>query len=258
MASRKDANSGNGSEAETPRRSRRTAGEPRRLLLEAGRRFFNEKGYAGTSTREIADSVQVSESLMFRYFDSKVGLYQAAMIRPFVEFVQDFITKAKAGDLDSEDDETASRLLLGGLFDLFHSHRGLVAAFWTADVMTESELAESGALKEVQDQIAELIALGREQMRKRHQELPHQEVTTMTTMAMVIGMASFGSSFYGGKKPSRDLIVDEIVQSVMYGHDRPVTVGSARRSSTAATSRTSGSSRNRSASVNARRRVQNR
>jgi AcrR family transcriptional regulator len=226
--------------------------------LEAGRRFFNEKGYAGTSTREIADSVKVSESLMFRYFDTKVGLYEAAMIRPFVEFVQDFISKAKAGDLDSEDDETASSLLLGGLFDLFHSHRGLVAAFWTADVMTESELAESGALNEVQEQIAELISLGRDQMRKRHRELPHQELTTMTTMAMVIGMASFGSSFYGGKSPDRDLIVDEIVQSVMYGHERPDTVAPIRRGSAKSASRTSAPSRKRSASVKARGRTQNR
>ena len=111
---------------------------------------------------------------MFRYFGSKVGVFQAAMVQPFVEFVQAFVAQAEAGDFSDVDDETASRLLIGGLFDLFHAHRGLVTMFWSADVMGESELSESGVLGEVQEQFDALIAFGRSQMRVRHSELPAQ------------------------------------------------------------------------------------
>jgi AcrR family transcriptional regulator len=203
-----------------PSRSRRSRGEPRRLLIEAARGLFNERGYSGATTREISERAGVSETLMFRYFGSKVGVFQEAMVQPFVKFVQAFVAQAEAGDFSDVDDETASRLLIGGLFDLFHTHRGLVTMFWSADVMGESELSESGVLSEVQEQFDALIAFGRSQMRLRHRELPAQHLTTRVTMAMVIGMAAFGESFYGHTRPKRDAIVEELVQAVLYGHQR--------------------------------------
>jgi AcrR family transcriptional regulator len=212
-----------------PMRSRRSRGEPRRLLIEAARGLFNERGYSGATTREIADRAGVSETLMFRYFGSKVGVFQEAMVQPFVEFVQAFVAQAEAGDFSDVDDETASRLLIGGLFDLFHTHRGLVTMFWSADVMGESELSESGVLTEVQEQFDALIALGRSQMRARHSELPAQHLTTRATMAMVIGMAAFGESFYGHTRPKRDAIVDELVQAVLFGHQRASAAGTSKR-----------------------------
>jgi AcrR family transcriptional regulator len=215
----------------TPTRSRRSRGEPRRLLIEAARGLFNERGYSGATTREIADRAGVSETLMFRYFGSKVGVFQEAMVQPFVEFVQAFVAQAEAGDFSDVDDETASRLLIGGLFDLFHAHRGLVTMFWSADVMGESELSESGVLGEVQEQFDALIAFGRSEMRVRHSELPAQHLTTRVTMAMVIGMAAFGESFYGHTRPKRDAIVDELVQAVLYGHQRQATTVPAKKAS---------------------------
>jgi AcrR family transcriptional regulator len=217
----------------TPTRSRRSRGEPRRLLIEAARGLFNERGYSGATTREIADRARVSETLMFRYFGSKVGVFQQAMVQPFVEFVQAYLAQAEAGDFSDVDDETASRLLIGGLFDLFHTHRGLVTMFWSADVMGESELSESGVLSEVQDQFDALIAFGRSQMRARHSELPAQHLTTRVTMAMVIGMAAFGESFYGHTRPKRDAIVEELVQAVLYGHQRLPKTGPAKKASVA-------------------------
>jgi AcrR family transcriptional regulator len=193
--------------------------------LEAAEALFNERGYPGTTTREIADRAGVSETLMFRYFGSKVGVFQEAMVQPFLEFLQDFVGKASRGDFNDVDDESASRLLIGGLYDLFHTHRGLVTMFWSADVMGQSELAESGVLRAVQDQFDALIAYGRSQMRARHMEIPSQNITTRVTLAMVIGMATFGESFYGNSRPKRDDIVDEIVQAVLYGHSRPATSG---------------------------------
>jgi hypothetical protein len=143
--------------------------------------------------------------------------------------VQAYIAQAEAGDFSDVDDETASRLLIGGLFDLFHTHRGLVTMFWSADVMGESELSESGVLGEVQEQFDALIAFGRSQMRVRHNELPAQHLTTRVTMAMVIGMAAFGESFYGHTRPKRDAIVEELVQAVLYGHQRVPTTGPSKK-----------------------------
>jgi AcrR family transcriptional regulator len=213
-----------------PMRSRRSRGEPRRLLIEAARGLFNERGYSGATTREISDRAGVSETLMFRNFGTKAGVFHEAMVQPFVEFVQAFVAQAEAGDFSDVDDETAARLLIGGLYDLFHTHRGLVTMFWSAEVMGESDLSESGALNEVQEQFDALIAFGRSQRRVRHSELPAQYLTTRVTMAMVIGMAAFGESFYGHIRPKRDDIVEELVQAVLYGHQRIPATASSKKS----------------------------
>jgi AcrR family transcriptional regulator len=213
-----------------PIRSRRGRGEPRRLLIEAARGLFNERGYSEATTREISDRAEVSETLMFRNFGTKAGIFRAAMVQPFVEFVQAFVAQAEAGDFSDVDDETAARLLIGGLFDLFHAHRGLVTMFWSAEVMGESELSESGVLTEVQEQFDTLIAFGKAQRQVRHSEMPAQYLTTRVTMAMVIGMAAFGESFYGNVLPKRNDIVEELVQAVLYGHQRLPAASSSKKS----------------------------
>ena len=200
---------------------RRRRGEARAELLTAARDLFNERGYADTSTREIAERATVSETLMFRYFGTKAGLFREAMVQPFVEFVQAFATRIADGAFDSEDDEVATRDFVGGLYDVFHQHRGLVAMFLAADSALSSELAESGVLADVGDQLQTLVELGRTERRARHdQELPQQDLTTRVTLAMVAGMAAFGPSFYGSRRPSRKAIVEELAQSILHGHDR--------------------------------------
>ena len=77
-------------EAETPARSRRPRGEPRKLLLAAARDLFARQDYRSTTTREIAEAAGVTEHLLFRNFGSKAGLFREALVLPFTEFVDDF------------------------------------------------------------------------------------------------------------------------------------------------------------------------
>jgi len=200
-------------------RNRRQRGEPRRLLVDAAREVFNEKGYVDASTREIADRADVSETLMFRYFGTKAGLFREAMVAPFVTFVDNFVAvRAKA--TGSGDPEQVSREFVGSLYDLFRSHRGLAAMLFAADVHVESELASSGALDDVRAAIEKLVAIGEAEMRARGFPVTRPDLTTRTTIAMIAGMATFGSWFFGRRRPSRDTIVEELSQAVMYGHTR--------------------------------------
>jgi hypothetical protein len=48
-------------------------------------------------------------------------------------------------------------------------------------------------------------------------------------MAMVIGMAAFGESFYGHTRPKRDAIVEELVQAVLFGHQRAAAASPSKR-----------------------------
>lgn len=64
--------------AETPTVPRRQQAEERReQILDAAIRIFCVKGFAGTSIRDIAREVGVTEGLLYHYFDSKEALEQA-------------------------------------------------------------------------------------------------------------------------------------------------------------------------------------
>jgi AcrR family transcriptional regulator len=199
--------------------TRRRRGEPRRLLLEAARDLFASQGFAGTSTREIAERAGVSETLMFRAFGSKVGLFREALVAPFVEFVERFNEKWRSGLVSELDDEELSRQFIGELFDLFRQNRGLVVMLWTADAQTGDELASHGVFDEINAQLRVLVDIGSAATLDRQgRQLGRQDLATRSTLAMVAGMAVFGESFYGKRIPPRDDIVDELTLGVLHGH----------------------------------------
>jgi AcrR family transcriptional regulator len=198
---------------------RRPRGEPRRLLLEAARELFSSKGFSGTSTREIAEQAGVSETLMFRYFGSKVGLFREALVVPFVEFVEDFNAKWQSGVNAELDEEALTRLFIGDLFDLFRKNRGLVVMLWAADAEGGSELAEAGVFDEINQELKVLVEIGTaETVRRQGRALGRQDLATRATLSMIAGMAVFGESFYGKKPPPRKDIIEELTLAILHGH----------------------------------------
>lgn len=62
----------------TPKR--RNASETKARILTAAQQAFSDLGYSGAGIREIAAIAGVSSPLLLRYFGSKAGLYEAALI----------------------------------------------------------------------------------------------------------------------------------------------------------------------------------
>lgn len=58
-------------------RTRLGSEERRKAIVAAAVPLFARKGFAGTTTREIARGAGVSEALLFQHFPSKAALYQA-------------------------------------------------------------------------------------------------------------------------------------------------------------------------------------
>src|ERR1700709_527038 len=51
--------------------------ERRAAIIKAVRRVFAEKGFDGTTTRELADASGISEGLLFKHFPNKAALFTA-------------------------------------------------------------------------------------------------------------------------------------------------------------------------------------
>jgi AcrR family transcriptional regulator len=194
--------------------TRRKRGEPRRLLLAAAEQVFAEKGYQA-STREIADRAGVSETLMFRYFGSKAGLFREAIVAPFVDFVDEFVSKSEPL-LDADEDQLYDLTLgfVGSLYDLFTAHRGLVAMLWSSQAHSESDLASQDALKDVSAALDKLVEVGAHAGSSR---TARNEIATRAVLSMVAGMALSAPTYRGRKLPARDAVVEELTKIVYHG-----------------------------------------
>jgi AcrR family transcriptional regulator len=73
----------------------------RNRILQAAMKLFAEKGFRGTTTKEIAERAGVNEALIFRYFSTKRDLYGAIIERKieeepgFVEFPLEALKRTK-------------------------------------------------------------------------------------------------------------------------------------------------------------------
>ena len=197
-------------------RTRRRSGEPRRLLLAAAEEAFTERGYQA-STREVAQRAGVSEPLIFRYFSSKAGLFEAAMVKPFVEFVDQFVASSTPATHVETDDQGLYELthhFVAGLYDLFCANRGLVAMLWSSQAHSESDLAGQDLFRDVWTALDKLVDLGAHAARGRR---ARNEIATRAVLSMIAGMAVAGPSYRGGKVPPRDAVVEELTKIVHYG-----------------------------------------
>jgi AcrR family transcriptional regulator len=70
--------------------------ERRAAIIKAVRRLFAEKGFHGTTTRELAEAAGVSEALLFKHFPTKEALYAAMEHACCAEQTSGLLEKLKA------------------------------------------------------------------------------------------------------------------------------------------------------------------
>jgi AcrR family transcriptional regulator len=196
--------------------TRRPRGEPRRLLLLAAREQFANQDYRSTTTREIAESAGVAEHLLFRNFGSKAALFREALVDPFVEVVETFTEATNVVAFDMSRAEELGAQFIGAVYDLFAANRGLVMTLWAADAMDPEERADAG-LVDISRAIASLGRMGSERLMASGVQSKRHDLAGHSTVAMIAGMAAFGSTLFSGRKPSRDAIVRELTEATLHG-----------------------------------------
>jgi AcrR family transcriptional regulator len=212
--------------AKNTKATRRPRGEPRRLLLDAARELFARQDYRATTTREIAEAAGVAEHLLFRHFGSKAALFREALVVPVTSFIDNFSDTWRSVVPEGADGDEVARQFVGQLYDLFVEHRGLVITLWASEALSEEELAEAG-IADIDRALALLGQIGAEGLGRKGVRLSHHDLAARSTVAMIAGMAAFRSTFFGGTRPPREFIVDELTQTMLHGvlhreHRRPL------------------------------------
>ncbi|MFI5323410.1 MAG: TetR/AcrR family transcriptional regulator [Thermodesulfobacteriota bacterium] len=84
-------------------------------ILEAAIKLFSEKGFNGTTTKEIAELSEVNESLIFRHFSTKRDLYGAIIERKIHE--EPGIELSLEAHRDSKDERLVFTAFASRMFD---------------------------------------------------------------------------------------------------------------------------------------------
>jgi AcrR family transcriptional regulator len=195
---------------------RRPRGEPRRLLLDAARMLFARQDYRSTTTREITAAAGVSEYLLFRHFGSKAGLFREALVLPFTSFVDGFAQTWHAVVPEETNEDELSRHFVGQLYDVLVEHKGLLLTLVASDGLSEEEI-EGAGIADIRRALTVLSQISAEGMNLRGMQSSHPDLPAHSTVAMIVGMVALRSTFFGNSPPTRETIVDELVQAILHG-----------------------------------------
>nr|WP_221218305.1 MULTISPECIES: TetR/AcrR family transcriptional regulator [unclassified Mycolicibacterium] len=186
------------------------------MLLEAARDLFARKDYRATTTREIAEAAGVSEYLLFRHFGSKAGLFREALVVPFTSFLDEFRQTWQAIVPEDTDEEELSRQFVGPLYDVLVEHRGLVLTLVASEGLSDDDIEASG-IGDIRRALSVLGQISAEGMSLRGLRSDQPDMPAHSTVAMIVGMVAMRSTFFGSNPPSREAIVDELVQATLHG-----------------------------------------
>lgn len=186
------------------------------MLLDAARDLFARRDYRSTTTREIAEAAGVSEYLLFRHFGSKAGLFREALVTPFTSFLDEFRTTWQAVVPEETDEEELSRQFVGQLYDVLVEHQGLLLTLVAADGLSEEDI-EAAGIADIRRALSVLGQISAEGMSLRGLQSAQPDLPAHSTVAMIVGMVALRSTFFGNSPPSREAIVDELVQAILHG-----------------------------------------
>ncbi|MGH9034988.1 MAG: TetR/AcrR family transcriptional regulator [Acidimicrobiia bacterium] len=82
--------------------------ERRERILEAAREVFIASGLKGARTKDISERAGVAEGLIFKHFENKEGLFEAAVTVPLEAMLADVVETAKSMSTSSPEDRIAA------------------------------------------------------------------------------------------------------------------------------------------------------
>jgi len=85
-----------------PRPARTTAADTRARILAVALELVSERGFAGTSIRDLAERLDLTTAAMYYHFSSKDALLDA-LVKPLIDALTDLSARAGSGELGEVD-----------------------------------------------------------------------------------------------------------------------------------------------------------
>ncbi|SRR6266545_690268 len=202
----------------------------RERLLQAASQLFAQRGYRGTTTRDIAEVAGITERTLFRHVPSKAALFREAVIAPVQSFVNDFSQGWADRPHGARDTEVEVREFFTNLLTVIDGERHLLLALMAA-LAYESEDPD---FPELQHTLAPMLST-LDRIFTVEAELRGWTLDPVVGVRMIVGMALAVTVhadwlFAGQKTPRREALVDELTKLTTWGlAGQAVTPADARR-----------------------------
>ncbi|MBJ7987242.1 TetR/AcrR family transcriptional regulator [Bacillus cereus] len=188
-------------------------------ILEAAVDMFGEKGYASTSTSEIAKRAGVAEGTIFRYYKTKKDLLFAVVMPTLTKFAAPFFVQAFAKEIfktDYESYEVLLRVIIQNRFEFAKKHFPMIKIL-IQEVPFQPELKS-----EIQQLIeTELLVHFKKLIAKFQKEgtiieIPPSSVLRLTLSA-VLGLLLTRFLLLPEEKWDDEVEIENTIQFILYG-----------------------------------------
>jgi len=201
-------------------RPRRAPGEIRRLLIDAGREVFEERGYARATTREITRRAGVAETLLFRNFGSKANLFTEAVLLPLADFFDEWVQRV--AHVQPNLDVTDSTYRFNeSLYEMAAANRGLLLTFFSTAVFEPEVLSAHDAIATISESLDDLAAASESELLRLRVDLDGYDVLVSSRIVVgtILAMALFGSILLpsGERARDRDQVLRELTRQILFG-----------------------------------------
>lgn len=102
-------------------------------ILKAALKLFSEKGFAATTTSEVAKEAEVAEGTIFRYFPRKTDLMKAVVILSIEKFGESVAIKPLRDILEDSEGKTLHTIfkeMATQRLELAEKHKDLIKIIW--------------------------------------------------------------------------------------------------------------------------------
>jgi len=201
----------------------------RQRLLLAASQLFAQRGYRGTTTRDIADAAGITERTLFRHVPSKAALFREAVIAPVESFVNDFSEAWADRPQGARDTEIEVREFFTNLVAVIEGERNLLLALMAA-LAYESDDPD---FPELHDTLAPMLST-LDRIFAVEADLRGWTLDPVIGVRMIVGMALAVTVhadwlFAGQPTPRREALVDQLTRLTTWGVAGTPPVGSRQR-----------------------------
>lgn len=162
---------------------RMAAEDRRQQILDVAVRLFSQKGFRGTTTKEIALAAGVNEAIIFRHFATKRDLYAAIIDRKGEEGRMHEMHEQIAQAIAAKDDKKVFETLAFRMLD-FHAQDDTPMRVLYYSALEGNELSQMI----FRNHIAEVHKLLADYIKQRIREGAFRKVDSMTAIRGFMGM----------------------------------------------------------------------
>ncbi|MEC5241384.1 TetR/AcrR family transcriptional regulator [Bacillus mycoides] len=188
-------------------------------ILEAAVDMFGEKGYASTSTSEIAKRAGVAEGTIFRYYKTKKDLLFAVVMPTLTKFAAPFFVQAFAKEIfktEYESYEVLLRVIIQNRFEFAKKHFPMIKIL-IQEVPFQPELkSEIQQLIETEQLVHFKKLIAKFQEEGEIIELPPSSVLRLTLSA-VLGLLLTRFLLLPEEKWDDEVEIENTIQFILYG-----------------------------------------